>query len=182
MQRYWLSIATLLGILYPLLVYFGMSIIPPISFVVLALGLLGIRLWVMGKTKPSPFWAALFSIVIVTMLALYFVHENLAVKAYPIVMSLMVASIFAASLIFPPSAIERIARISEPNLPPEGVIYTRRVTIVWVIFLVFNAGISLCTALFGTLAQWTLWNGLLSYICMGALFAIEFVIRKQVRK
>ena len=182
MQQRWLSLAVLFGAAYPLLVYFGMHIWPPAVFVVLALSLLGIRIWVMGKTKPSPFWAALFGVVLVTMISLLLMHQDMAVKAYPIIMSLMVASVFGLSLIFSPSAIERIARITEPDLPPEGVIYTRRVTMVWLVFLIINAGISLTTAVWGTLAQWTLWNGLLSYICMGTLFAAEFMVRRWVRK
>jgi len=182
MQRRWLSLAVLCGAVYPLLVYFGMHILPPFVFIVLALVLLGGRVWVMGKTKPSPFWTVLFGVVLVAVASLWLAHQDLAVKAYPIIMSLMVAAVFTASLIFPPSAVERIARISEPDLPPEGVIYTRRVTMIWVVFLVMNAGISLATALWGTLAQWTLWNGLLSYIGMGILFAIEFLVRKRVRR
>ena len=67
--------------------------------------------------------------------------------------SLAVATIFAASLRFPPTVIERIARLTEPDLPPEGVIYTRKVTVVWVAFLLVNAAISLWTALCGSLEQ-----------------------------
>ena len=32
------------------------------------------------------------------------------------------------------SAIERIARLQHPDLPPEGVVYTRRVTQIWCVF------------------------------------------------
>ena len=93
-----------------------------------------------------------------------FVDAHLAVKIYPILMSLSVASVFALSLRYPPTVIERLARIREPELSPAGITYTRKVTIVWVVFLIANAGVSLITALWGTLAQWTLWNGLLSYL------------------
>jgi len=104
------------------------------------------------------------------------------VKAYPVAVSLAAAAVFALSLHFPPPVIERIARLTEPDLPPKGVAYTRRVTEVWVGFLLLNASISAATAVWGSLDQWTLWNGLLSYLAMGALFAGEFVVRQRVRR
>ena len=95
--------------------------------------------------------------------------------------SLATATIFAASLKYPPTIIERIARLTDPNLPPTGIAYTRQVTIVWVAFLLTNATISLWTALWGTLDQWALWNGLLSYLAMGTLFAGEYLVRRLIR-
>ncbi|HLN22604.1 MAG TPA: hypothetical protein VK558_01320, partial [Patescibacteria group bacterium] len=107
---------------------------------------------------------------------------GLAVKAYPVAVSLAVAGVFGLSLVYPPTVVERLARLSEPDLPPQGVAYTRKVTLVWVLFLLANAGVSTATALWGSLAQWTLWNGLLSYVAMGTLFAAEFMIRRRVRR
>ena len=52
----------------------------------------------------------------------------IAARAYPVAISLAMAAIFAASLRHPPTIVERIARLSEPDLPPEGVAYTRQVT------------------------------------------------------
>jgi uncharacterized membrane protein len=95
---------------------------------------------------------------------------------------LALATIFGASLRFPPTVIERIARLTEPDLPPEGVVYTRKVTAVWVGFLLVNAAISLWTVLWGSLEQWALWNGLLSYLAMGILFTAEYLVRRVVRR
>ena len=49
-------------------------------------------------------------------------------------------------------------------------------------FLVGNAAISAATGLWGSLALWTLWNGLLSYVLMGGLFAGEFMYRQLARR
>ena len=111
-----------------------------------------------------------------------FLNARLAVQAYPVVVSLSVAAIFGFSLLFPPTLVERIARLTEHDLPPSGVIYTRKVTAIWTVFLIANAGVSAVTALWGTLAQWTLWNGLLSYLLMGTLFIGEWLVRKRVRR
>ena len=60
--------------------------------------------------------------------------------------ALVMLAVFAVSLRFPPSAVERIARLSDPDLPPQGVAYTRRVTQVWCGFFVFNGAAALATA------------------------------------
>jgi hypothetical protein len=46
------------------------------------------------------------------------------------------------SLLSGPSMIERLARLREPDLPPEAIRYTRRVTQAWCVFFVFNGGIA----------------------------------------
>jgi uncharacterized membrane protein len=89
--------------------------------------------------------------------------------------------LFGHSLVYPPSIIEQIARIREPELPPSGVAYTRKVTIVWLLFFVFNGSVALATAIHGDVAVWSLYNGLIAYLLMGALFLVEFLIRRQVR-
>lgn len=56
---------------------------------------------------------------------------------------------FSWSLRSPTSLIERLARIQHPDLPPEGIIYTRRVTQIWCVFIV-NGSIALVTALWSS--------------------------------
>ena len=91
-------------------------------------------------------------------------------------------ALFAASLYRPPSLIERLARLREPDLPPEGVRYTRRVTQLWCLFFVLNGSVALYTALFTSLATWTLYNGFIAYLLMGTLFAVELLCRTHLRK
>jgi uncharacterized membrane protein len=171
---------------YPLLVWRGLSSLPPAVVVLagiacIALRMIGPRVIGAGpRTRPRVETIAflLAAIVLVALLAL---APRLAARAYPVAVSLAVACVFAVSLWHPPTVIERIARLSEPDLPPDGVAYTRQVTRVWVAFLLANATISMGTAVYGSLDQWALWNGLLSYIAMGALFAGEFLVRQRVR-
>jgi uncharacterized membrane protein len=80
------------------------------------------------------------------------------------------------------SVIERLARLREPDLPPAGVLYTRRVTQIWCVFFIVNGAIALFTALHGDMQIWTLWNGLLSYFLMGTLMAGEWLIRRRIMK
>ncbi|MDR2925849.1 MAG: hypothetical protein LBU76_07885 [Azoarcus sp.] len=100
---------------------------------------------------------------------------------YPVLMSAMGLLAFAASLFQPQTIIERLARRMTPDFPPEGIRYTRRVTLAWCAFFVINGGIALWTTT-QPLSVWTLYNGLISYMAMGAMFGGEWLIRQRVMR
>jgi uncharacterized membrane protein len=104
-----------------------------------------------------------------------------AVRYYPVLVNAALLVVFAASLVSPPSVIERIARLRDPELRPAAVVYTRRVTIVWTVFFVLNGGAAFYTARFATLEAWALYNGLIAYVLIGALFAVELAIRTALK-
>jgi len=93
-------------------------------------------------------------------------------------MSLGALSIFALTLYKPPSMIERFARLVDPDLPESGVQWTRKVTMVWCVFFICNAGIALITV-FASMQLWVLYNGFISYLLIGALLVGEFILRKR---
>lgn len=103
-----------------------------------------------------------------------------ALYYYPVLVNLILLAIFGASLLNPPSIAERFARLSTPELPPEGQRYTRKVTIVWCGFFVLNAALALASALYGDKELWLFYNGFLSYMLVGVLFAGEFLVRRLV--
>lgn len=170
------------GLAYPFVVYFGLAVVPPAALLLVGLGLIAARMVGMRRLEGSTVWLIAFAVAGLALVGLLAAVPQMAVKAYPVAVSLAVAAVFALSLRFPPTVIERLARISEPDLPPEGVAYTRRVTQIWVAYLVANAAISTATALWGSMDQWTLWNGLLSYLGMGTLFCGEFLLRRRIRR
>ena len=106
---------------------------------------------------------------------------SLPLKLYPALINAVLLVVFAASLAFPPTAVERIARLSEPDLPPSGVAYTRRVTQVWCGFFVLNGALALATALWMSDRAWALYNGLIAYGLIGLLFGVEWLVRQRVR-
>ncbi len=77
--------------------------------------------------------------------------------------------------------VERFARLQEPELPDYAISYTRTVTKVWCLFFIINGSISLTTC-FMDLQTWTLYNGLISYILAGLLFACEYATRLYVKR
>ena len=96
------------------------------------------------------------------------------------VLALVLAAVgfFAGSLKSRP-IIERFARMKHPDLPPEGVRWCRKVTVVWCVFFVLNGSAALATVLSGDRDLWTLYNGFVSYLLMGLLFAGEWLLRPK---
>lgn len=167
----------LLALCYPILIYTGLQHFPPWTMGVGLVGVIAARLAMSPRRTPFVIAGWLSAVALVAMLIAL---PTDGIRLYPVIVSLSLAAVFIASLISPPSAIERIARIGEPDLPPAGVIYTRHVTIVWVGFFLLNAAIATWTALFASLETWTLYNGFISYIAMGVLFGAEFLVRQRM--
>lgn len=105
-------------------------------------------------------------------------QNALWLKLYPVLMSLGSATLFAYTLIRPPTMIERFARLHQPDLPESGVRWTRQVTKVWCGFLVLNALVALSTVFLST-QIWAVYNGFISYVLMGILLLGEFVLRRR---
>jgi len=120
------------------------------------------------------YWAA--GTILLALWA-YWSGALLPLRFYPVLVNVAFLTVFAYSLIVPPSTIERLARLQGPNLPPAAIAYTRKVTQVWCGFFVLNGAIALYTALFSSMALWSFYNGFLAYLLMGILFAGEYCAR-----
>lgn len=172
--------AVLLGLLtlaYPALVYFGLGHFEPRWLALLLAGLALTR----ALAQRERIWlvAALGALLLAAISLLG--NAVLPLKLYPVLVNAVLLAVFATSLAYPPSAIERLARLREPDLPPEGVAYTRRVTQVWCGFFFINGGLALVTALWASAATWALYNGLIAYLLIAALFGIEWLVRQRIK-
>ena len=168
-------VAGICSVLYPFAVYFGLPYLSPVLLVALAVGVGAFHL-LRRQGGVMPRWG--FLLIPCALLALLAARPVLAVQAYPTLVSICLAATFGWSLVHPPTAIERIARLSTPDLSAEAIGYTRSVTQVWMIFFLANASIACACALWATMAIWTLWTGFVSYLLIGFLFAGEVVVRR----
>jgi uncharacterized membrane protein len=100
-------------------------------------------------------------------------------KLYPVAVNAVLFTAFFKSLLRGPSAIEKLARLRRPNLGPEGVAYTRKVTQIWCAFFVFNGLLSLGLALWASTESWALYTGGVAYALMGLLFLGEWAVRPK---
>ena len=105
-------------------------------------------------------------------------NSELLLRCYPAAVNGGLLLLFAASLRHPPSFVERLARLSDPQLPAAAIAYTRRVTQLWCAFFVANGSVAIYTALYASRDDWALYNGGVAYLLMGALFAGEWLYRR----
>ena len=139
----------LAGLAYPFAVYLGLEHLSPRLFALL----LG-ALWLarMFSGRQTPLSRTLATVALVFCLLLGLAGEPALLRWYPVLISLALLGLFAGSLCSGMPIIERLARLSEPELPPAAVRYTRQVTWVWVGYFVVNASIASGLALWAPLS------------------------------
>ncbi|MBA3580859.1 MAG: hypothetical protein H0W44_00230 [Gammaproteobacteria bacterium] len=171
--------------LYPFAVYFGITHLHVSHLALALLSLLLLRVLALPK-KPADnnrrFYLATLLITITLCLLAAWRADALYLKFYPVVVNLSFLCVFGLSLRYPPSVIERIARIKYPDIPPAGVQHARNFTVIWCVFFILNASVAFYTAVYADTATWALYNGLIAYALMGCLFAAEWLYRKLVLK
>ncbi|HEX7815957.1 hypothetical protein [Dyella sp.] len=169
----------IVGLAFPFVVYFGMDkVAPPVFAMVLGSIWLIRAPWLIRE--PGGWWMVVVSLAYCAILG--FSGESALLRWYPTLISLLLLSAFGLSLVYGPPLVERIARVREPDLPPQAIPYTRRVTQVWVGFFIFNAAMSAGLTLWGPLSWWTIYNGLLVHFIIGTLLVGEFLMRQRMRR
>lgn len=178
----------LLSVLYPLLIFTLLVIlrlpVRVLSLCVIVLaGALFLTLGKGGRKDWKPLLSA--SLFLALGLACFFSNRLLFLKLYPLAVSAAMLAVFGASLLFPPTVIFRFACLADRSLPEapwraqvEG--YCRRVCIVWCLFFIANGSAAAYTAFCCSERVWSVYNGGISYLLMGLLFTIEYIIRKIV--
>ncbi len=178
------ALLAVLALIYPLLVYYGLLHFSA-QWVGLALAaILVLRLLLLrnklGAQLQTVLLPALLLAIVCALISALLNHVG-ALKLIPVVINLACLLGFASTLWHPPSMIERFARLQEPHLSKTAIRYTRQVTTVWCGFFIVNGSIALYTALYADMKTWALYNGLIAYVLMGALFAGEYLVRLRVK-
>lgn len=180
------ALLALLAIAWPLAAWLGLEFVPPRFFALAVFALLALRLGLGLAGRPTARAlmgpaAVLAAGLVAYSAAVWYSDSETLLRLYPALVNLGLLAVFANSLRHPPSLIERLARLSEPELPATGVRYTRTVTQVWCGFFIVNGLLAAGTALYATRATWALYNGAIAYGLMGLLFAGEYWVRRRVR-
>jgi len=178
MSRGFNLLAGAITVVYPLALWWGQGRFEPRALAILLLLIVLARLPALRVSQAARWWIG------GTLLLLGFAvwaNVMLPLKLYPVLVNIALLGVFAYSLVFPPSVVERLARLREPDLQAAAIDYTRRVTQIWCGFFAANGTISLVTALWSSPAVWWVYNGLIAYVLMGILFAGEYCVRLYVR-
>ncbi len=165
-----------LTLLYPPLVWFALNRIDPRWLLAVPLVVLALRAWWLEGGWP-------LRILVLVVLGLLLWGGETSPLWYPVFVNGAFLIWFLASLWWaPPPVVERLARLADPDLPPEGVRYTRGVTWVWCLFFAVNGAIAAFTVWYGDLRWWTLYNGLIAYLLMGMLIVVEYGVRRRMMR
>ncbi|MDY7547628.1 hypothetical protein QN360_01430 [Glaciimonas sp. CA11.2] len=183
MQLWMRTVLTILTVvitlLYPFVIWFGHGRVSPRALALLLIIAAATRLPMVKLSKVSR-WC----LVAALLLAAVAIWNNalLPLKLYPVLVNAGMLCVFGYSLFVPPSIIERMARLTDPQLPDFAIAYTRRVTQVWCGFFVVNGSLALITAFWASPAVWSVYNGIVAYVAMGLLFVGEYMVRIALKR
>jgi len=144
----------------------------------LALPLAGMSgsLWFSRRSdRPIDLLASVAMAVLAVVVVI--TDSRFAAMAYPVVINTGLLAYFWSTLRTGPSAIERLARLEEPDLPPEGVAYTRTLTKVWCGFFLLNGLTAAATATWADPSLWAWYNGVIAYLLIAVLLFGERALR-----
>ena len=173
------ALMSALTAMYPLLVYFSLGRVEPRYLAMLLLLLAVLRALVGGSQAVRRVWFSLAAVVLAC--CTWLLNQSLPLKLYPVAVNVALLFLFGLSLLRGPTVVERLARLSEPELDARGQAYTRSVTQVWCIFFALNGLVALATALWAPEAIWALYNGVVAYVLIGLLMSAEWLPRRYLR-
>lgn len=166
-------------LLYPLAAYWGIQVLTPWKIAAVLLVALLLRFWLFPAGRQ---WGrTLLGVSVLYCVFAIWHNSELSLRLYPVFVNGCLFLLFAISLVYPPPVIERLARLQHPDLSPQGVSYTRKVTQVWCAFFILNGLIAAGTALWADFFWWSLYNGLIAYGLIGLLMGIEYLIRIRMQ-
>ena len=119
--------------------------------------------------------------ITLSVIALFHYTQLFFVKFYPVCANLTVFLVFFCSLFAKETVIQKFAKMVDGELSENALKYTRNLTYIWCVLTFFNFVVSLVTV-FLSEEIWALFNGLISYILIGTLFFVEYIIRTVLKK
>ncbi len=173
-------VIAVVGLAYPLLIYAGLVLIGPrtlaavAAVVLLAHAASGWRRWRRDDLARAAVPVLLVAVVLAVAAA---IDDGRIFLFVPALVNGAMLIAFARTLVRGPSIVETFARLRHPELLPGRAPYLRAVTAVWCGFFAVNIAVSLVLAVHGSLATWTLYNGLIAYLIVGLLLGAERVYR-----
>ncbi len=166
--------------LYPFIIYFGISVLPPSFFGIALAVLLLIRF---GVIRPEERATALPAIILLLAYAVAtaVLGSTRMLLYYPALVSFLLCALFAGSFKQEEPILLRIMRARgvtmHAHIPP----YLTRLTAVWATFFALNGLIAVWTTT-ASMEIWTIYNGMISYLLIAVLMAGEWLFRRRYER
>jgi uncharacterized membrane protein len=169
---------------YPALILGGLYFGSPRMIALILLAVFWLQRMLQARSLPA--WIASLTALDWAVLAMLtagsvltaLTNSELALRCYPALVNVGLLVSFGATLVRPPSMIERFARMHLPEITPRVAAHTRRVTQLWCAMFVLNGVLALYTALACSREVWAAFNGLISYLLVGTLIVGEWIYRR----
>lgn len=170
---------TLASLAYPIVWFFAGQSHP----ILIVLPYLLAGLWLLkGGLEKSP-WLRYFSWVMTAVLLVIGVGRTIGLMYwYPVIINGLMLVLFGSSLWQKQSLVERIARLQTPDLPPQAVAYTRKVTQLWCGVFLFNLSVTSYLIISEQFTLWAIYSGGIAYLIIGCVMAGEWFVRQAVKK
>jgi uncharacterized membrane protein len=180
----WRSIgrAAFIGLLglYPVVVYFGIRILPATFFGLLLAVVVMLRATVARPEERTTLWPVIL-LLFAYAIGAAIVGRTQALLYYPVLINALLCLSFSLSLRAENPILLRIVRSRGITVSAHAERYLIRLTAVWAFFFALNAVVALWTTT-TTLKTWTLYNGLISYVLVGTLMLCEWFYRIHYKK
>ncbi|MBP5162568.1 MAG: hypothetical protein ILP16_06280 [Spirochaetales bacterium] len=178
-------------ITYPVFVFLALMVFHlPISIVSLGMLVIAVAYFGFFGSDGKKNWNAIILGVIAVVVLV--TQSELVLRFYPIAITLVFLVTFTVPLIKGKPIITRFAMMMDPAIethPGRGILERccLGLNIAWIVHLVISLGINVAISFGSTLEVWTIFNAVISYLVMGILIALQFVViilanRKADRK
>ncbi len=122
--------------------------------------------------------SAVFFLLCFIALFSYFSIDHSVIYLPPIIMILLILYPFLRSILPGHTPlISRFYQLTEQDNAPKAMLYTEKVTWVWVILIVLILVNTLFLTFFSSLETWSLFTNLINYLLMLGLFIAEWLFR-----
>ncbi|MDR2842038.1 MAG: hypothetical protein LBV52_02430 [Spirochaetaceae bacterium] len=180
----------IIPVAYPVLVFILLVVykLPLRIFSLFAIGFASVFFLFSGNKKKSNKFRIASAVILALLGSLcFFTNSLIILKLYPVLVNVLMLCVFTVTLFSPPCMIFRFATLQDKSIKGSSgekkiEAYCKKVTVIWCCFFVINGSIAVYTVFFASNGAWSLYNGGISYILMGLLFIIEFLVRKNVQK
>jgi uncharacterized membrane protein len=172
------ALAAVAGLAYPFLVYWVLAGQHPwLGLLITLVALLGLCMCLRGAWARCVAIVGTFALAAVT---LAFSSPTILLFLPPVCVNLGLAWFFGRTLAPGREAlITRFARLEHPQPDIQRMAYTRRLTGIWAAFFLLMAAVSTALAASGAHEAWVWFTAVGNYICVAALFALEYVFRRR---
>lgn len=173
-----LALSGLVAVAYPVVVYLALGRWSARGVGLLLGGLWALALLLHLQTQRQGGVALRMAPAGLMLAVVILADERDALLLMPVLINTAMLLAFGYTLTTDRPMIERFARLLGADLDPPRRRHCRQATVAWCMLFVINAAMALALTLWAPIEWWTLYNGLIAYLLMGALAVAEIVVRR----